>query len=251
MKQTHSFKHCYALLQISFDCNVDDLKKSYRALIRKWHPDQFKNDEEKALATDKVKDINIAYQQLTKHYKKYGTLPLFAPAEAKPTVSHPQTNKKSTRFKSPKRTQFTKINKKGNRAKSYSLYVFAITIIFVSYQYLDSIVMDIVPPINTPKEVNSINNTSMIDTKSKIKQKSIPKREVIYFTYGSTIGDVISIQGPPDNIVGNIWFYGKSEIHFKDGLVIKWYRTVGSPLKAQAILILKKKTISQKSIGFR
>ena len=52
-----------------------------------------------------------------------------------------------------------------------------------------------------------------------------------YFTYGDTAGRVFEIQGVPSRTVGDIWYYGMSEVHFQEGRVKSWYIAKGNELK--------------------
>jgi hypothetical protein len=54
-----------------------------------------------------------------------------------------------------------------------------------------------------------------------------------YFTYGDTAGRVFEVQGVPTKTVGDIWYYGASEVHFHDGRVVSWYNANGNKLKAK------------------
>jgi len=54
-----------------------------------------------------------------------------------------------------------------------------------------------------------------------------------YFTYGDTAGRVFELQGVPTKTVGDIWYYGKSEVHFHEGKVEHWFVAEGSMLKAK------------------
>jgi len=54
-----------------------------------------------------------------------------------------------------------------------------------------------------------------------------------YFTYGDTAGRVFEIQGVPTKTVGDIWYYGMSEVHFQDGRVKSWFVSEGNRLKAR------------------
>jgi len=52
----------YTVLEIDKTASSDDIKKSYRRLALKWHPDKNPNDQE--LATQKFKEISEAYEVL-------------------------------------------------------------------------------------------------------------------------------------------------------------------------------------------
>ena len=45
------------------------------------------------------------------------------------------------------------------------------------------------------------------------------------------MGDVYEIQGTPTKVDGNIWYFDKSYVKFRDGKVIKWSSDVLYPLK--------------------
>lgn len=57
-------KNPYEVLGISKDASKDEIKKAYRELAKKYHPDQYGNNPLKDLAEVKMRDINEAYQYL-------------------------------------------------------------------------------------------------------------------------------------------------------------------------------------------
>ena len=60
-------KNYYDILGVSKDANQNDIKKSYRKLAIKWHPDKWadKSEEEKKVAEYKFKEIAEAYDILS------------------------------------------------------------------------------------------------------------------------------------------------------------------------------------------
>ena len=62
-----SDKH-YQILNVTRNCSVDDIKKSYRHLSKQYHPDRVSHlgDEFAKLATDKFQVINKAYEEVKK-----------------------------------------------------------------------------------------------------------------------------------------------------------------------------------------
>lgn len=54
-----------------------------------------------------------------------------------------------------------------------------------------------------------------------------------FFTYGDSPGKVFEVQGIPTRTVGDIWFYGNSEVHFNKGVVVSWYNSPAHPLKVK------------------
>eukprot|EP00250_Pteridium_aquilinum_P031999 c44751_g1_i1 orf=2-394(-) len=58
----------YNVLKVEKTASEDDLKKSYRRLAMKWHPD--KNPDNKAYAEAKFKKISEAYEVLSDSHKR-------------------------------------------------------------------------------------------------------------------------------------------------------------------------------------
>lgn len=54
----------YSVLGVSRDADLDDIKKAYRNLSRKYHPDANVNNPNKAAAEEKFKQVQQAYQQI-------------------------------------------------------------------------------------------------------------------------------------------------------------------------------------------
>ncbi len=64
----------YANLEVSFGAPFDDVTKSYKELIRKFHPDRFANDPEKQkTATEIAQKVNQSYHRI-KEYKNTGKI---------------------------------------------------------------------------------------------------------------------------------------------------------------------------------
>jgi molecular chaperone DnaJ len=56
----------YQVLGISRDASDEEIKKAYRALSRKYHPDANVNNPNKAQAEEKFKEVQQAYDQIMK-----------------------------------------------------------------------------------------------------------------------------------------------------------------------------------------
>ena len=57
----------YEVLGIQKDASADDIKKAYRSLARKYHPDLHPDDKQCA---EKFKEVNEAYEVLSDPSKK-------------------------------------------------------------------------------------------------------------------------------------------------------------------------------------
>lgn len=62
----------YAVLGVSRNANDEEIKKAYRSLSRKYHPDANVNNPNKEQAEEKFKEIQQAYQQIM-YEKEHGT----------------------------------------------------------------------------------------------------------------------------------------------------------------------------------
>ena len=56
----------YEVLGVSPDASDDEIKKTYRDLARKYHPDNYQNNPLADLAEEKMKEINQAYDAITR-----------------------------------------------------------------------------------------------------------------------------------------------------------------------------------------
>ncbi|MBI5375609.1 MAG: DnaJ domain-containing protein [Candidatus Schekmanbacteria bacterium] len=56
----------YQILEVEWGATKEEIKLSYRDLIRVWHPDRFENDKRLRLkAEEKTKKINEAYEKIS------------------------------------------------------------------------------------------------------------------------------------------------------------------------------------------
>lgn len=56
----------YSVLGVNQNASDDEIKKAYRELARKYHPDNYQNNPLADLAEEKMKEINEAYDTITK-----------------------------------------------------------------------------------------------------------------------------------------------------------------------------------------
>jgi len=285
MNKSYNYTDCYRILSLAPDCSRDDLRKSYKRLIQKWHPDRFTDgSKEKSAADDKIKIINIAYNQLQSYYRKTGELP--KPESQKQQTKKKQTEKHSATQPAPPKKETNQQSRKASsqtrqqhdtaatsrpaRTSTARRPVFTgiMTLMLLAATYfiftssteietnktatepqtqITTGVQRASPEIAKTKTSRNYLDQSNLKTapmsseltskKAKTSNNSLSITEQVtddpYFTQGSSLGEVINIQGAPSKTDGDIWYYGDSEVHFVDGEVSHWIRKIGHPIKAR------------------
>ena len=77
-------KDPYKVLGIDRNASDEEVKKAYRELARKYHPDNYANTPLSELADEKMKEINEAYETIQKMRKSqqfFGYSQLYFPTE--------------------------------------------------------------------------------------------------------------------------------------------------------------------------
>jgi len=64
-KKQASKRDYYKILGVKRNAKKKEIKKAYRTIAAKWHPDNFQSEEEKAQAEKKFRDIRDAHEVLT------------------------------------------------------------------------------------------------------------------------------------------------------------------------------------------
>jgi len=65
-----TLEQAYQILEVSPTATWEEVRQSYREMVKVWHPDRFQDDEKfKQRATRKVQDINEAYRTLEAYYQ--------------------------------------------------------------------------------------------------------------------------------------------------------------------------------------
>ena len=62
----------YKVLGVSENASQEEIRKAYLALVKKYHPDRYADSPMKDMANEKLKEINQAYELLTKKKESSG-----------------------------------------------------------------------------------------------------------------------------------------------------------------------------------
>lgn len=259
-----SDKH-YKLIGVSEGCSWKELRKSYKLQIQKFHPDRYEADSIlKFDAEEHIKSLNLAYRYFQAYYKEHGSLPV----KRRPAIVGATSPPDSRPFKfKPEDTQDIFYSPPSVKKKKFRLvYTVALItstfILFALYITPSSTERKLVP---SKKQAAHVLNATQTDANTTLNHKSdrtYTKSSVAslqhknrhsfskpsisvsdsLFSYGSSMGKVIDAQGIPDRSVNDTWYYGKSVVYFKDGVVSSWEIHIDSPLNT---------TISLKTESYR
>ena len=255
MQKSYSYEDCYEILRIEYGCSWAEVRKSYKSLIQKWHPDRFSDDlDGKNTATSKIKELNLAYQQLDNYYKEHGALPEMEYSQYEPELrssmyaGETEIINEDTKQEVNDSCDFSSQPGKTYLRKRYILATILVIVLAANYTDFttqsNSFKTSLRPKQHSdPKPAHGRQNNSRPAPEEPslfLKDNNNAMYENMddqsFFFFFSTMGKVINYQGAPDKIDNNIWYYGKSEVHFKDGLVIKWKHDHNHPLRARAIV---------------
>lgn len=211
----------YALLGIRPGDSWQKLRDSYKSVVRKWHPDRFPQSNTKhGVAEEKTKEINRAYQELQDYFQQHGHMPL---DEEPPATSqtdeavtaaapHQPDTKKSA---DPDTWTSTSRDKHKTNAASRLRFSLVLPVLFLLAYFLLLPKLDELP--HADKEAGS--SVTMSDAHPEETPQHVKKK---YFTTGSSLGEVHSIQGIPTRIEGDTWYYGDAKVVFLNGKVSSW-----------------------------
>ncbi|MBR0443639.1 MAG: DnaJ domain-containing protein [Clostridia bacterium] len=60
----------YKILGVNRTDDDETIKQAYRELVRKYHPDKYANTDLAEMATEKMKEVNAAYEQIQEERKR-------------------------------------------------------------------------------------------------------------------------------------------------------------------------------------
>lgn len=232
MTDQQQYSQFYRALNLNPDCTWEELRNAYRKLVRLWHPDRYaENDDKKAYAAEKIKEINTAFSALEKYFKEHDKLPSVDLSEVRRQTIRPSTG---VQFRTNKQTKNVRESRPASNFSIMGKIALLLVFVFPIYHLAmlkddtrsgtgsHTVGTEAVPPalVIHNKEGNPL-------TAANISGQSI----LTTFTYGSTKGDVYAAQGEPSSANDDVWHYGKSKVYFVFGRVSHWENQIDSPLR--------------------
>ncbi|MHB8257513.1 MAG: J domain-containing protein [Acidiferrobacterales bacterium] len=221
----------YRALEVEPGCSWTQLRSSYQQLVRTWHPDRFcQQPEKKALAEERIKEINQAYHVLSAYRERYGNLPA---ANSRPD----RHSRDGTPGEHPSRapsavltdSDWSSPRPPGPAAKP--AHLLRLLLIGLASWAAYTLWWPH-PPAAVPRPGPSLAGRHRT-AKAGLVSASVndPARNRGFFTVGSTRDEVQTVQGIPTSIRNGVWYYGKSRVYFLDGTVMRWVNDPADPLR--------------------
>ena len=236
------YRTSYRHLGVEPGSSWQEVRQAYKRCVKKWHPDHFHNDAKtQSIATEKIKEINCAFDLLSKHYQAHGTLP--QPWEPLAT-SPPDTESAASGASEPVQRPVSNVTddtvehnnqppvEEKKHIGAFSRLVFVMLIGWLGYTLWQAPDGPTESPVPVSSEPPAGIANPVVDAANRNQPESAQPKH--YFTYGSTIGDVYAIQGIPTKTADNLWYYGNSKVYFSGGKVTKWEDDPVTPLNANA-----------------
>lgn len=233
----------YRTLGLEPGAKASEVKRAYRSLAKKWHPDrhQLEPREARSIAEKKFREIDEAYRRISKARGKIPPVRQGGDSGAPKPGAHPETSKSTTAFATSRlraakffeaafgftrRPRFRARLLSAARPTPIPAAALFILIVFLPLlspiapdQPLDVLqkLMPAPPRRGAPLPARPPETTAT----PPVFHPALPKPETPanFFTLGSTASIVLKVQGRPTQVLGDTWTYGVSEVHFKNGRV--------------------------------
>jgi DnaJ domain len=265
-----NYKKIYSILGVFQDDDWDTVRAAYKRQIRRWHPDRFHDTDQRKIAEDKSKDINLAYQALGDYYREFGSLPPDDSARHEvplrtgdqwPARAYDAESEHDRSYESDHdQTSFS--NPQQPRRRDYTRIIVAGVIIAIGYMTLEPLFTDrhnapetVLPEYpdsepaagnftanqtdsSAPPQASAPGNTTDVHADWQVNEKdtgystkpSPISGRATLISIGTRKQDVLAIQGRPLRQTDTAWDYGLSRINFEDGKVTGWYENPMNPL---------------------
>ncbi len=212
----------YRILGLSKEATIDEIKKKYRFLAKKWHPDLV-NPSQKAEAEKLFREIAEAYRLLIEHKRLEKII-----KDRKETFTYGKTPPRQAKETSPN------ISKTKLACIILGIVVAAIVIVNLQPKEQPSVVIierEKAPIISISSESKEQNSHKKEDKNFSILQS--PYKD--FFSLGSKEKDVIRVQGIPEKRFGRVWHYGLSRVFFNQEGEVIGYDNFDGQLRVQLI----------------
>ena len=215
----------FRTLGLNPGAGASEVKKAYRGLVKKWHPDRHHLEpyEARAFAEDKFLKIDEAYRRIAKTWEQ-GPRP--GPNDGRDfSRSKPGAKKWGKPFGFNPRGWSAARFFPGlwpiglsTIAKAALLFVLILLYVLISNIAPDRPV-SVKMKLHLPAKERRTAQTAPLNRLTPPETGPSRRLSADFFTLGSSDSEVLKIQGTPSRIQGETWVYGVSEVNFKNGRV--------------------------------
>lgn len=222
-------EHHYTTLELNPGASWDEIRRTYRALVRTWHPDRLQDGSEKRrVAEEKTKEITRAYKHLADYYRKHGVLPPVTPTRQKVETETTGRTDHAQAATAPAGDTPADVAAPSMDKQRFGWKAVAGATLGALLIYLWA--------LDSPHEENTARNPADTGKAADAAPHTLTDGAVLssddrYFMLGSKIGEVYSAQGTPTRTENDVWHYGKSKVYFSNGSVTHWEAHPDNPLK--------------------
>lgn len=230
---------CYRMLEVEPGASLDEVKRSYRELVKVWHPDRFSHDPKlRDKAVDKLKKINRAYERLCEASE---TFRFTAPPGKEPGSTsqkrraayeeraYERARQREEREPPPpppppppprpsQREVWLQRLRYGGPIAGVLVSLFLIVALYPEPEPRFLIEVPPDEPLAKPAPPQG-------GAVPRARPKPPPTFELPpqkFFGVGSTKEEVIDAQGHPDRATDDLFVYGTSDVYFEAGRVKSW-----------------------------
>ena len=232
---------CYLALEVEPGCDRTQLRRSYLRLVRAWHPDRFhQQPERQALAEEKIKEINQAYQVLSGYCDRHGNLPGASPGRERHSLDGTGDRCPAEEPRRPWAPSAALTDPEWStsplaRPAAKSSNLLRLVLIGLTAWAIYALLWpqgQAPAPLPVPKYGRPFTSSSQpSQARPASTGMNNPTGNNEFFTVGSTQDEVQAVQGIPDSIRNGVWYYGKSRVYFVDGTVLRWVNDPSDPLR--------------------
>lgn len=267
----------YRILGLNPGAGREDVKKAYRDLVKRWHPDRFQQQTslERYRAEEKIKEITAAYRRISKGWseqRKDGRQESVRPETPKESRPRPRTARPERPWRASAetarhaRSAYSSVRssvdaavsrfssqstsrKLGSAGIFVGVFLFLLVVSYLQIPRWTSSDFDsrqsartvrgpgsarAIPPRTYPppsesspaeREQSGSSRPSVPPDYPPPLSDGVVRR---FFTLGSSPSEVLRIQGPPERVQGQTWMYGLSEVHFREGRLVRYNNFDGS-----------------------
>ena len=241
------------VLGVSEYSSMSEVKQAHRDLASVWHPDRFlDNPRLQDKATEKLKEINVAYEALVKFHEAHGSFS-FVPGDLEPPREYIREEPGGSETDMEERPSEAAAEEEEISGRSWfarhvvllsvliSICLVGLVYIVLAHKKLD---LRSPPTSPTPYQATVVESGPQAAVKppppAKIpseKGKTTPPGKPAggskYFTLGSSKEQVRAVEGAPQQLTDSRWAYGSSYVDFTKGQVTGWLSSSLNPLSVK------------------